>query len=560
MKHFSIWTATALSLAIASGCSDAPDADSETRMEESALEVAEFNENYRDYLKRLSSDEFEGRAPASDGEELTVDMLSSKFAEWGLKPYNSETGSYEQKVPLVKMIPYKVSSMTFSGDTAVDAFEYRTEMMAWSPRVVEDIQLDNSEVVFVGYGIVAPEYDWNDYEDLDVEGKTVVMLVNDPGYDTQDAELFNGSAMTYYGRWTYKYEEAARQGAAAALVIHETGPAGYGWGVVAGGSPVRFDLARDNKNMDRVQVEGWITSESADQLFAAQGKSLAEMREQAQRTDFAAVSLNTALNVRVQSKFEYLDSSNVVGYIEGTETPEEHVIYMAHWDHLGVDPINTEDPIYNGAQDNASGTAGLLAIAEKFAQAPAPKRSIVFAAVAAEERGLLGSDWYANNPLFPLSKAVAGINMDVMNVYGPVRDMVVVGFGNSELEDYLERYVQPQNRYIAPEPTPEVGSFYRSDHFNLAKKGVPMLYAKGGNDHFEHGRAHVEEQRAEYIRTAYHKPADEYNEDWDLRGVQQDLSVYFSIGSELANSDAWPSWNDGNEFKAIRDETADQRQ
>lgn len=560
MKHFSIWTATALSLAIASGCSEAPDKDSETRMEESAVEVAEFNENYRDYLKRLSSDEFEGRAPASEGEELTVDMLSSKFAEWGLKPYNSETGSYEQQVPLVKMIPYKVSSMTFSGDTAVDAFEYRTEMMAWSPRVVEDVQLDNSEVVFVGYGIVAPEYDWNDYEDLDVEGKTVVMLVNDPGYDTQDAELFNGSAMTYYGRWTYKYEEAARQGAAAALVIHETGPAGYGWGVVAGGSPVRFDLARDNKNMDRVQVEGWITSESAGQLFAAQGKSLAEMREQAQRTDFAAVSLNTALNVRVQSKFEYLNSSNVVGYIEGTESPEEHVIYMAHWDHLGVDPINTEDPIYNGAQDNASGTAGLLAIAEKFAQAPAPKRSIVFAAVAAEERGLLGSNWYANNPLFPLSKAVAGINMDVMNVYGPVRDMVVVGFGNSELEDYLERYVQPQNRYIAPEPTPEVGSFYRSDHFNLAKKGVPMLYAKGGNDHFEHGRAHVEAQRAEYIRTAYHKPADEYNEDWDLRGVQQDLSVYFSIGSELANSDAWPSWNDGNEFKAIRDETADQRQ
>ncbi|MEX1222178.1 MAG: M28 family metallopeptidase [Idiomarina sp.] len=560
MKHFSIWTATALSLAIASGCSEAPDAGSETRVQDSGLEIAEFNENYRDYLQRLSSDEFEGRAPASDGEELTVDMLSGKFAEWGLKPYNSETGSYEQQVPLVKMIPYKVSSITFSGDTAVDAFEYRTEMMAWSPRVVEDIQLDNSEVVFVGYGIVAPEYDWNDYENLDVEGKTVVMLVNDPGYDTQNAELFNGSAMTYYGRWTYKYEEAARQGAAAALVIHETGPAGYGWGVVAGGSPVRFDLARDNKNMDRVQVEGWITSESADKLFAGQGKSLAEMREQAQRTDFAAVSLNTALNVRVQSKFEYLDSSNVVGYIEGTENPEEHVIYMAHWDHLGVDPINTDDPIYNGAQDNASGTAGLLAIAEKFAQAPAPKRSIVFAAVAAEERGLLGSDWYANNPLFPLSKAVAGINMDVMNVYGPVRDMVVVGFGNSELEDYLERYVQPQNRYIAPEPTPEVGSFYRSDHFNLAKKGVPMLYAKGGNDHFELGRAHVEEQRAEYIRTAYHKPADEYNEDWDLRGVQQDLSVYFSIGSELANSNAWPNWNDGNEFKAIRDDTADQRQ
>jgi len=566
MKEHSLYALSAAALLVSVGCTPAADsgantdADADTASAAQSIQVEAFNDNYRSYLKQLASDEFEGRAPASKGEELTVGMLTSKFEAWGLKPYDAETGSYEQKVPLVKMIPYKVSSMRFDGATQLDDFEYRTEMMAWSPRVVDDIQLSDSDVVFVGYGIVAPEYDWNDYAGLDVEGKTVVMLVNDPGYDTQDPELFNGAAMTYYGRWTYKYEEAARQGAAAAIVIHETGPAGYGWGVIAGGSPVRFDLARENKNMDRVEVEGWITSESADKLFALQGKTLAEMRTAAQQRDFAPVALNTAMSMQVQSKFEYLDSSNVVGYIEGTEKPEEHVIYMAHWDHLGIDPINEDDPIHNGAQDNASGTAGLLAIAEKFAQLEAPKRSVVFAAVAAEERGLLGSDWYANQPLFPLSKAVAGINMDVMNVYGPVRDMVVVGFGNSELEDYLERYVQPQNRYIAPEPTPEVGSFYRSDHFNLAKRGVPMLYAKGGNDHFELGREYVEEKRAEYIRNAYHKPADEYEESWDLRGVQQDLKVYFNIGNELANSDAWPEWNEGNEFKAIRDESAAARE
>lgn len=572
-----VFPLSALALLILAGCSPEPENDtaligsadkaSEREQQQAAGKddekqstTADFNPNFKDYLRQLSSDEFEGRAPASKGEILTVELLETKFREWGLKPYDAENDTYKQPVPLVKMIPYRVSEMTLTGDTQLDPLEYRTEMMAWSPRVVESIELKDSELVFVGYGIVAPEYEWDDYEGLDVEGKTVVMLVNDPGYDTEDEDLFNGAAMTYYGRWTYKFEEAARQGAAGALVIHETGPAGYGWSVVAGASPVRFDLARENKNMDRVEVEGWLTSDSAEALFAANGSSLAEMREQAATEEFQPVSLNTSVSMTVDSKFEYLDSNNVVGYIEGKSRPEEHVIYMAHWDHLGMDPINSDDPVYNGAQDNASGTAGLMAIAEHFAKQEQPERSIVFAAVAAEERGLLGSDWYANNPLFPLSQAVAGINMDVMNVYGPMRDMVVVGHGNSELEDYLERYVQPQNRYIAPEPNPEVGSFYRSDHFNLAKQGVPMLYAKGGNDHFEKGRSYGEEQRAEYVRDAYHQPADEFDENWDLRGVQQDLEVYFLIGDDLANSSDWPNWNDGNEFKATRDATADERQ
>lgn len=549
----------ALSLLV-SGCGPSPsdDANTEAANPAAAVDVYSFNENYRSYLETLSSDEFGGRAPASEGERLTSELISGKFKEWGIKPYNAETGSYEQPVPLVKMVPYKVSSMSFNSDD-LEPFAYRTEMMAWSPRVQDEMNLTDSEVVFAGYGIVAPEFGWNDYENLDVEGKTVLVLVNDPGYDTQDPEIFNGNAMTYYGRWTYKFEEAARQGAAAILVIHETGPAGYGWGVIAGGSPIRFDLARENKNMDRAQIEGWISDESADKLFARMGSSYAEMRAAAQQSDFEPVALDTAMSVSVSTKFEYLDSPNLVGYIEGKSKPEEHVIYMAHWDHLGTDPINPDDGIYNGAQDNASGTAGLMAMAEFWASQPQPERSVVFVAVTAEERGLLGSKWYADEPLLPLSKAVAGINTDVLNVHGPMQDMVVVGYGNSEVEEYLTKYVEQQGRYVAPEPNPEVGSFYRSDHFSLAKKGVPMLYAKGGNDHIDYGVEYGKDKRAEYVRDAYHKPGDEFDPEWDLRGVQRDLWLYFWIGNDLANSSVWPNWYEGNEFKATRDATADQR-
>ncbi|WP_404407733.1 M28 family metallopeptidase [Pseudidiomarina marina] len=555
MKHLSVLAAVGLMLA---ACSPA-EQSSTGEQPHASVDPYSFNENYTSYLETLSSDEFEGRAPASEGEKKTVAFVEGKFREWGLKPYDSEHNNYQQQVPLVRMLPTQVSAMSFSADD-LDSFEYRTEMMAWSPRVQEDIELDNSEMVFVGYGIVAPEFGWNDYEGLNVEGKTVVMLVNDPGFDTQDPEVFNGKAMTYYGRWTYKFEEAARQGAAGAIVIHETGPAGYGWGVIAGGSPMRFDLARENKNMDRVAIEGWITEESADTLFARLGSSYQEMREAAQQPDFKPVTLDTGMSIRVATKFDYLNSPNLIGYIEGKSKPEEHVIYMAHWDHMGVDPINPDDGIYNGAQDNASGTAGVMALAEFFASQPQPERSIVFVLVTAEERGLLGSDWYADNPMLPLSKAVGGINTDVLNVYGPMRDMVVVGHGNSEMEEYLAKYVAEQDRYIAPEPTPEAGSFYRSDHFNLAKRGVPMLYAKGGNDHIEFGEEYGKQKRADYVRDAYHKPADEFDPEWDLRGVQQDLWLYYWVGQELANSDEWPNWYPGNEFRGIRDASASERQ
>ena len=555
MKHLTVLATTVLLLA----CSPAPPPVDSTPSSAVAVDWYSFNENYRSYLETLSGDDFAGRAPAGEGEAKTIDFVETKFSQWGIKPFNANTGSYQQAVPLVRMLPYQVSDMGFSHPDLA-AFNYRTDMMAWSPRVQEAVELVDSPLVFAGYGIVAPEFGWNDYEGLDVEGKTVVVLVNDPGYDSGDPEVFNGKAMTYYGRWTYKFEEAARQGAAGILVIHETGAAGYGWAVVAGGSPQRFDLARENNNMDRSAVEGWITEASADKLFARLGSDYQGMRAAAQQADFKAIDLGVSVSLTVATKFDYLDSPNLIGYIEGSKYPDQHVIYMAHWDHMGVDPINPDDGIFNGAQDNASGTAGVMALAEFYASQPAPERSIVFVLVTAEERGLLGSDWYADHPMLPLAKAVAGINMDVMNVYGPMRDMVVVGYGNSELEDYLANYVEQQGRYVAPEPMPEVGSFYRSDHFNLAKRGVPMLYAKGGNDHIEFGVSYGQEKRAEYLRDAYHKPADEYDPNWDLRGVQQDLWLYYQVGHELANGSAWPNWYEGNEFRSIRDASHSQRQ
>ena len=514
-----------------------------------------FNDNYREHLRVLSTDEFEGRAPGTRGEELTIDYVTAEFERLGVEPVND--GSYLQAVPLVRIDPTQVTDLTLHHQGNDSTLSYRDEMMVWTPRVVEQVSLDSSDMVFVGYGVVAPEFDWDDYADLDVEGKTVVMFVNDPGYASQDEALFNGKAMTYYGRWTYKFEEAARQGAAGALIIHETGPAGYGWGVISGGSPVRFDLARDNRNMDRSEIEGWITSDAAQTLFANVGLTLAEAHELALSPDFAPIELNTQVSVTVENEFEYIDTHNIAGYLPGTTYPDEHIIYMAHWDHLGVDPSTGE--IYNGAQDNASGTAGVLSIAEEFAKGERPERSVVFLLVGAEERGLLGSAWYGDNPLMPLEQTVAGINMDVLNVYGPMRDFVVVGWENSDMQDYAAPFVEMQNRYLAPETNPEAGIFYRSDHFSLAKHGVPVLYAKGGNDHFEHGQQWGDEQRALYNQDAYHKPGDEYDPNWDLRGSHQDLWVYFRLGQQLANNRDWPRWAQGNEFEALRLESDSQR-
>lgn len=560
--------ATALTaLAVLTACSDKPASEqpadvppsaiSQSEAQSDGLQFSEVNPRLGEYIKTLSADEFQGRAPATKGEELTVAFLEDNFRRIGLTPIDGD--SYKQPVSLVQIDPVQVSAMTLKGDKLPAQFNYRDDMTAWTTQVTEQVDVTDSEMVFVGYGIVAPEYNWNDYEGLDVKGKTVVMFVNDPGFATQDPALFNGNAMTYYGRWTYKFEEAARQGASMALIIHETAPASYGWGVVAHGSPIKFDLINENKNSDRAKVEGWVTTEAAEQLFANIGTDLATMHKQALQQDFAAVPLNATASISVKTNLRELVSSNVVGYIEGSTYPDEYVLYMAHWDHLGMDFSNPKNKVFNGAQDNASGTGGLLALAEYFTQQAKPERSVVFVAVTAEERGLLGSAWYAANPVFPLEKTVVGINMDVMNVYGPMKDMVIVGLGNNNAEDILIKYTEQQGRYAVREHNPEAGIAYRSDHFNLSKKGVPILYAKGGNDHFENGAEWGKAQRAEYNACCYHKVNDEWNDDWDLRGAQQDLFLFYQVGNELANSRNWPNWNQGNEFKAIRDVSADAR-
>lgn len=518
----------------------------------STLVQTEFNSRFADYFQHIASDEMQGRAPATQGEENTVRYLEQQFARIGLTPYSGD--SYRQGVPVMQIDPVKVSALTLSNDKGDStALRYKTDMMAWSTRMLGQIDVADSEVVFVGYGIVAPEYNWNDYAGLDVKGKTVVILVNDPGYATQDPALFTGNAMTYYGRWTYKYEEAARQGAAMALIVHETDAASYGWNVVAGTSPIRFELAADHKNMHKAQVEGWLSLDAAEALFAANNTSLAQLRQKALDKNFRPIPLNSKATISIRNNLRQLTSSNIIGYIKGTKHPDEAVVYMAHWDHFGLDFSRADDKIFNGAQDNAGGVAALLALAEQFKAGPPPERSVAFLAVTVEERGLLGSAWYAEHPLFALNKTVAGINMDVINVYGPMRDVMVFGYGSSALEPILDKYAKAQNRYIAPEPTPQDGFYYRSDHFNLAKKGVPMLYARGGVDSFMYGKDWGLQQRQRYVRDYYHKVTDEFDPNWDLRGAQQDLWLYYQVGNELVNTQSWPNWYQGKEFKAIRD-------
>ncbi|MCW8128105.1 M28 family metallopeptidase [Microbulbifer halophilus] len=516
------------------------------------------------YVKILASDAYEGRAPATEGEEKTVNYLADQFEELGLEPGATDADgnpSWFQQVPVVEM-QIESTPMEISGDNFDRELQPLTDMVAFTQRQTESSVLEESELVFVGYGIVAPENDWNDYAGLDMSGKTAVILVNDPGYATQDENLFNGNAMTYYGRWSYKFVEAARQGADGAIVIHETGAAGYPWEVVSGSwSGTQISLAAEDKNTDRVAVEAWMTDDSAKAIFEAAGLDLAVETEAAKNRDFKAKPLNLNASVKLKNQLRTSDSRNVVAKLPGTEHPDEAVIYTAHWDHLGINENTAgEDHIFNGAVDNATGTAGLLAMARQAAAMPErPKRSLVFVAVTAEESGLLGSKYYAANPVVPLEKTVAGINFDAMGVLGPMRDVIVVGYGNSELEKLLEKTAQKQGRYLAPEEHPERGYFYRSDHFSLAKKGVPMLYFDSGSDSFEHGREWAQQKLEEYTAHAYHKPGDEYDPDWNLKGAAMDLQLGLQLGLQLANSRDWPNWYEGNEFRAIRDASADSR-
>ncbi len=508
------------------------------------------------HIATLSDDSFEGRAPATAGGEKTRAYLIDEMKAIGLEPANGD--SFEQETPLVEITADPAQSyLRINGE----ALAYGGDAVFWTKRVREEVAFEDSPMVFVGYGVVAPEYGWNDYEGLDVEGKTVVMLVNDPGYASEDPDLFNGRAMTYYGRWTYKFEEAARQGAAAAIIVHQTAPASYGWGVVEGSwSGAQLDLDRPDGGAGRVALEGWIQEDVARALFARAGLDFDETAAAAHAPGFAPVEMaGLAASGKLVNAIRRSASANVAGMLRGATHPDEYVLYMAHWDHLGVaapspDGGADEDLVSNGAVDNATGTGGILAIAEAFVRNETPPaRSIVFMGVTAEESGLLGSGYFAEDPFIPLENIVGGVNIDGLQPTPPAKDIIVVGYGASELEDILKDAAEKRDLYLRPDMSPESGYFYRSDHISLAKKGVPMLYAGSGVDFVDGGEdaglAFMEDYRAK----RYHAPADEYSADWDLRAMTRTLNALYDVGAGLAYSDAWPTWYEGNEFRALRD-------
>ncbi len=505
-------------------------------------------------IQLLASDSFEGRGPSSAGEAKTIEYLREELTNLGLEPGNGD--SFFQAVPLVSITARSTAQLSISGTGGVTRLAYGDGFMAWTKRVVERAEIRESPMVFVGFGIVAPEYGWDDYSGLDVRGKTVVMLVNDPGFATGDPELFNGRTMTYYGRWTYKFEEAARQEAAAALIMHEAEPAGYPWTVVSSSwSGPQFDLIQEDNNMSRVSVEGWIPADIARALFSKAGQNYDSVRSRSATRSFSAVPLGLRASIALRNAIEHSTSNNVLGRLAGRERQDEHIVYMAHWDHLGRDASLGGDQIYNGALDNATGTAGLLELAKAFvALDRRPARSILFLAVGVEEQGLLGSAYYATHPVVPPEKTVAALNMDGLNVWGPMRDLTVVGYGNSELDDYAEAAAAAQSRTVRPDPEPEKGFYYRSDHFSFAREGIPALYIDAGIDHIERGEEWGKRQREDYTANRYHKPSDEYDPSWDLRGAIDDLHLLFAVGYRLASERSFPNWRPGTEFKAKRDE------
>jgi Zn-dependent M28 family amino/carboxypeptidase len=510
------------------------------------------------HTKVLASDLFEGRSPGTRGEDRTVEYLVGHFRAMGLRPGNPD-GTYVQNVPLTG-ITSKVQATLAAGGRKL-ALEPRTEFVALSRRFAPEVKVADSQLVFVGYGVAAPEYEWDDYKGVDVKGKTLVMLVNDPAVpDPNDASkldesYFKGRAMTYYGRWTYKYEIASEKGAAAAIVVHETGPAGYPFAVVGDSwGRENFEIQREDRNMGRVPVEAWIAEGKARELLKLAGQDFDALKRAALRKDFKPVTLNARANFTVRSDLREVQSRNVIAKLEGAEKPAEYVTYTAHWDHLGRDETLHGDQIFNGAVDNATGTAGLLEIAQAFTRLnPKPRRSILFLAVTAEEKGLLGAKYYAENPLYPLKNTVAVINMDGLNQWGRTRDIVLVGYGNSDLDEITTIVAKTQERVIKPDAEPEKGYFYRSDHFEFAKLGVPGLYPDSGTEYLDKPEGYGMQKREEYTAKDYHKVSDEVKPDWDLSGAVEDLQLLFEVGYRVAQGEKYPEWKPGTEFKAKRE-------
>lgn len=512
------------------------------------------------HTKVLSSDEYEGRGPGTKGEELSVKYLTEQFQKLGLKPGNPD-GTFVQKVPLVGFTGEPTASFTTKGKTI--NLTSPTDYVAVSRRFVPESKVENSDLVFVGYGVVAPEYGWDDYKGVDVRGKTIVMLINDPAVPDAtdpsklDDKMFKGKAMTYYGRWTYKYEIAAEKGAAAAIIVHETGPAGYPYEVVSGSwSRENFDIQTPDKNMGRPAVESWITTDKAKELFTAGGEDFEALKKTAVTKAFKPVALNAKANLSVKNTLREINSNNVIAKLDGADAAlrNEYVIYTAHWDHLGRDQKAQGDQIFNGALDNASGTAALLEIAEAFTKmATTPRRSVLFLAVTAEEKGLLGAKFYATNPLYPLNRTLANINMDGVNQWGRTSDVTMVGDDNSSLIDLLRETAKSQGRTVNPDPEPEKGFYYRSDHFEFAKQGVPALYTDSGINYVGKDANYSKQKRDEYTEKNYHKVSDEIKPDWDLSGAVEDAQLLTIIGYRIAQADKYPEWKSGSEFKAKRE-------
>ena len=509
--------------------------------------------DFAEHVKTLASDAFEGRGPGTPGEDKSVEYIKSQFERMGLKPGNN--GEWFQTVPMMETTADSTTTVSIDMKGKPHTLKFGDDMVVGTRTGQKEVKIDGSDMVFVGYGVDAPEQKWNDYAGIDVKGKTVVMFVNDPGFHSKDPTLFEGKRMTYYGRWTYKFEEAARKGAAAAIIIHDTEGASYGWDVVKNSwSGAQYDLRASDDPAPRVPLQGWITGDQAKALFADAGLDLMQMRAAAGKRGFKAMPLPGKFSVDLKSAITEKESRNVLGLLPGSEHPDEAVVYMAHWDHLGKHPEESGDNIYNGAVDNATGVAGILEIAGAMASGPKPKRSVLFAAVTLEESGLLGSKYYVAHPSMPLDRTVGVINIDAMSVSGRSRDMTVVGMGNSELEDILKGILQNQGRTMVEETTPEAGHYFRSDHFNFAKAGVPALFTNSGTDLVDGGKTAGEAADKDYNDKRYHKPADQYDAaTWKLDGTIQDLATLYEVGLSLVQSDAWPNWYANNPFKAARD-------
>lgn len=544
---------TILCLAVACYCFTAfkPGRESETGISPDSAAIKEINaRGFSRHIGILASDEFQGRKPFTVGETKSINYLEAQFRQLGLKPGNGN--SYFQEVPMIEIKSVPDRRMIFKGQGGQVTADYLTGFVAGTKRVEPKVSLTNSSLVFAGYGIVAPEFKWNDYAGLDVRGKTVVVMINDPGF--ADSTLFRGKNMTYYGRWTYKFEEAARQGAAGILIIHDTAPAAYPWSVVRSGwSKSKLQAEEKDNNRSRAAVEGWISLDIAKQLLKLSGQSETILAN-ASKPGFKAVDLKLQTSLNITNTIKRSVSNNVVAILPGTKRPKENIIYSAHWDHLGVGEKVNGDSIYNGAVDNATGVAALLELASAFQKAVhRPERSIVFVSFTGEEQGLIGSEYYARHPVYPVSQTVADINMDMMGIAGKTKDIVIYGYGQSELEDYAEVSARKQGRVIVKDPVPSSGLYYRSDHFNFAKVGIPSLFTGSGVDNVLHGREWGLKQVADYTKSRYHAPGDNAEAITDYTGMVEDTRLLFDLGYRLSQQTTFPKWKSGSEFKAVRE-------